>query len=188
MRARNSRRSSRRSRELGHIGKPRGLLSSRVQAVGPEHFGIVAVDCAKARSKWMLTDFYGRILLPPTHVAHTRPDLDAAVAQVRQAFAEHQLQDGLVAIERTGRYHRVVQRAFAAAGFETRILPAYLNACRWFGGKTRSIRTLRIVERIPVGVLNGEQLFEFFVDEPVLHARLGASEEPRHEHPLESGR
>jgi maltose alpha-D-glucosyltransferase/alpha-amylase len=35
--------------------------------------------------------------------------------------------------------------------FETRILPAYLNACRWFGGKTRSIRTLRIAERIPVG-------------------------------------
>ena len=34
--------------------------------------------------------------------------------------------------------------------FETRILPAYLNACRWFGGKTRSIRSLRVAERIPV--------------------------------------
>jgi maltose alpha-D-glucosyltransferase/alpha-amylase len=38
-----------------------------------------------------------------------------------------------------------------AESFETRILPAYLNACRWFGGKTRSIRVLRVVERIPVG-------------------------------------
>jgi maltose alpha-D-glucosyltransferase/alpha-amylase len=35
--------------------------------------------------------------------------------------------------------------------FETRILPDYLNACRWFGGKTRGIRTARVVERIPVG-------------------------------------
>jgi len=35
--------------------------------------------------------------------------------------------------------------------FETRILPAYLNACRWFGGKTRSIRTCKVVERIPLG-------------------------------------
>jgi transposase len=44
------------------------------------------------------------------------------VAQIRQAFADHHLADGLVAIERTGRYHRLVQRTCAAAGFETRIL------------------------------------------------------------------
>jgi maltose alpha-D-glucosyltransferase/alpha-amylase len=35
--------------------------------------------------------------------------------------------------------------------FETRILPAYLNTCRWFGGKTRGIRVCRVVERIPMG-------------------------------------
>jgi transposase len=104
------------------VAKPRGVLHPRVQLVGPEHFGIVCFDCAKARSKFLLADFYGRVLIPPTTVAHTRPDLDDAVAQVRQAFATHQLRDGLVAIERTGRYHRVVQRTFAAAGFETRIL------------------------------------------------------------------
>jgi maltose alpha-D-glucosyltransferase/alpha-amylase len=34
---------------------------------------------------------------------------------------------------------------------ETRILPAYLNSCRWFGGKTRGIRVCGIAERIPVG-------------------------------------
>ncbi len=38
-----------------------------------------------------------------------------------------------------------------AESFETRILPAYLNACRWFGGKTRGIRSARVAERIPVG-------------------------------------
>jgi transposase len=98
-----------------------------VQLVGPEHFGILCFDCAKARSKFLLADFYGRVLIPPTTVAHTRPDLDAAVAQVRQAFATHELRDGLVAIERTGRYHRLVQRVFAAAGFETRILHPFVT-------------------------------------------------------------
>src|SRR5436309_10777634 len=107
-------------RPAASVGKPRGVLHPRVQQVGPEHFGIVRFDCAKARSKFLLADFYGRILLPPTTVAHNRPALDDAIAQVRQAFATHQLHDGLIAIERTGRYRRLVQRAFAAAGFETR--------------------------------------------------------------------
>src|ERR1700681_1296160 len=109
------------------VGKPRGVLHPRLQQVGPEHFGIVCFDCAKLRSKLLLADFYGRVLIPPTVVAHNRPDLDAAVAQVRQAFATQQLQDGLVAIERTGRYHRLVQRTFAAAGFETRILHPFVT-------------------------------------------------------------
>jgi transposase len=103
------------------------VLHPRVQQVGPEHFGIVCFDCAKERSKFLLADFYGRILLPPTTVAHNRPDLDAAVAQIRHAFTEHQLRDGLIAIERTGRYHRLVQRTFAAAGFETRILHPFVT-------------------------------------------------------------
>lgn len=109
------------------VGKPRGVLHPRVQQVGPDHFGILCFDCAKARSKFLLADFYGRVLLPPTFVDHSRPALDDAVAQVRQAFADHQLTDGLIAIERTGRYHRVVQRAFAAAGFETRILHPFVT-------------------------------------------------------------
>src|SRR5438477_6052802 len=109
------------------VGKPHGVLHPRVQQVGPEHFGIVCFDCAKVRSKFLLADFYGRLLLPPTVVAHTRPDLDAAVAQIRRAFEEHHLRDGLVAIERTGRYHRLVQRTFAAAGFETRILHPFVT-------------------------------------------------------------
>ncbi|HVS34570.1 MAG TPA: transposase [Gemmataceae bacterium] len=103
------------------------MLHPRVQQVGPERFGVVCFDCAKARSKFLLADFYGRVLVPPTTVAHNRPDLDDAVARIRQAFAIHQLRDGLVAIERTGRYHRIVQRAFAAAGFETRILHPFVT-------------------------------------------------------------
>src|SRR3954452_15102017 len=122
-----TRRRPARRRPQATVGKPRGVLHPRVQQVGPDHFGIVCVDCAKARSKFLLADFYGRVLIPPTTVAHNRPDLDAAVAQVRQAFDTHQPRDGLVAIERTGRYHRLVQRTFAAAGFETRILHPFVT-------------------------------------------------------------
>ena len=127
MSATRSRQRPARRRPIDTVGKPRGVLHPRVQLVGPEHFGIVCFDCAKARSKFLLADFYGRVLLPPTVVAHNRPDLDAAVAPLRQAFTTHQLRDGLVAIERTGRYHRLVQRTFAAAGFETRIVHPFVT-------------------------------------------------------------
>jgi transposase len=116
------RRSARRSRRPTSVAKPSGSIHPRVQKAGPEHFGIVAVDCAKARSKWMLTDFYGNILTSPAVVEHTRPGLDDAVARVRRAMATHELRDLIVAIERTGHYHLPVKRAFAAAGFEARIV------------------------------------------------------------------
>jgi transposase len=109
------------------VGKPRGVLHPRVQQVGPEHFGIVCFDCHKVSSKFLLADFYGRHLIPPTVVQHNRPDLDSAIAQIRLAFEQHQIRDGVVAIERTGRYHRVVQRAFGAGGFETRILHPFVT-------------------------------------------------------------
>lgn len=117
-----SRKRSRRSGGPEHLQKPRGGFHSRVRHVGPEHFGIVSVDCARARSKWMLGDFYGKVLVPPTEVEHDRVQLDAAIAQVGQARGAHRLHEVLVAIERTGRYHQVVQRAFAAAGYETRLV------------------------------------------------------------------
>lgn len=104
------------------IHKPRGALHARVQAVGPEHFGIVSIDCAKARSKWMLANFYGTVLVPPTLLEHNQPAFQAAVHALRQAVVQHDLKDLIVAVERTGRYHRPAQHAFARAGFEVRIV------------------------------------------------------------------
>jgi len=121
-------RKRRRPRPRDVVQKPRGTFHPRVQKVGPEHFGIVAVDCAKARSKWMLADFYGHILVPPTTVEHNRTAFDAALAQLRQAIREHNLQDLLVAVERTGRYHHAPRRAFAAAGFETRVVHPFATS------------------------------------------------------------
>jgi transposase len=119
-RSRFRRRSRRRPAEF--LQKPRGLIHPRVQKVGPEHFGIVSVDPAKARSKWMLCDFYGKVLIPPNFVSHNRVELEAAVAQLRAAKEHLGLGDLLVAVERTGRYHHVVKNAFSAAGFDTRLV------------------------------------------------------------------
>ena len=77
---------ARRSRRYLTIVKPSGSLHPRVQKVGPEHFGIVAVDCAKARSKWMLADFYGRILIPPTVVEHNKQGFDSMIAEIGRAI------------------------------------------------------------------------------------------------------
>jgi transposase len=119
-----TKRNSRKSRKISPavLGKPKGVIQPRVQKVGPEHFGIVAVDCAKARSKWMLCDFYGKVLIPPTIVEHQRTTLQMATTQLREAIEEHDLKDHLVAVEMTGTYHRPVQRAFRKAGSETRLV------------------------------------------------------------------
>src|SRR5882724_6647746 len=108
------------------LQKPRGIVHPRVQAAGgPQFFGIVSIDCSKARSKWMLADFYGNVLVPPTEVAHNRVELELAVRQVREALAKSGLKDCLVAVERTGRYHHPIKNAFRAAGFETRLVHPY---------------------------------------------------------------
>ncbi len=110
------------SKSLQSIHKPRGMISPRVQKVRPERFGIVSVDCAKARSKWMLTDFFGRVLVPPTEVEHTRPCFASMINSPCAALEQAGIQDQIVVIERTGRYHRPVQRAFTKEGFEVRII------------------------------------------------------------------
>jgi transposase len=99
-----------------------------VQVVGPEHFGIVAVDCAKARSKWMLADFYGKVLVPPTTVEHQRTSLELAVCQLKEAREKHLLHDLIVCVEMTGTYHKPVWRAFRKAGFETRLVHPFASS------------------------------------------------------------
>jgi transposase len=117
-----SRRRARRHRRPTSVAKPSGSIHPRVQQAGPEHFGIVAVDCAKARSKWMLTDFYGKILITPTPVEHTRQGLADFAAAIRRAMTDHHLGDLVVAVERTGNYHLPVRRAAVAAGLEARVV------------------------------------------------------------------
>ena len=105
------------------LGRPQGAIQKRVQAVGPEKFGIVAIDCAKARSKWMLTDFYGNILSPPANVEHDRSSFQLAVLTLKQAIEKHDIKDIIVAIEMTGTYQKPPIRAFRKSGYETRLFP-----------------------------------------------------------------
>jgi transposase len=119
--ARSTRHRSRgKGRRRFELHKANGVLHPRVQAVGPDHFGLVCFDCAKARSKWILCDFYGKVLVEPTTVEHQRGQLAMAVALVNDCAQQHQLQDLVIAIERTGNYHLPVQRAFQAARFQDR--------------------------------------------------------------------
>lgn len=99
------------------LHKPNGTLHPRVKQVGPEHFGIVSVDCAKARSVWLMSDFYGNLLVEPTAVEHNRGGLELAILQVREIAEQHQLKDLVVAVERTGNYHLPIKRAFQRAIF-----------------------------------------------------------------------
>lgn len=110
------------------IGKPNGQIQQRVQDAGPEHFGIVAVDCAKRRSKWMLCNFYGKVLVEPTTVEHTGGGLREMIRQVKAACQTAGLTDVIVAVEMTGIYHKPVQRAFRKAKFDTRIVHPFASS------------------------------------------------------------
>jgi transposase len=122
-----TRTASKRGRRSHEIHKPGGTLSPRVQTVGPERFGIVCVDCAKARSKFLLADFYGKVLVPPTVIEHDRGGFEAGVQTVREAAQRHRLAVVIVAVERTGRFHTPVQAAFQTAGYEIRIVHPYMT-------------------------------------------------------------
>jgi len=109
------------------IGKPTGQIQDRVHAVGPEHFGVVAVDCAKRRSKWMLCNFYGQVLVEPSRVEHTAGGLRTMTQLVSEVCRAEALTDGIVAVEMTGVYHKPVYRAFRQAGFDTRIVHPFAS-------------------------------------------------------------
>jgi transposase len=109
------------------IDKPRGIIHPRVQSVGPEHFGIVSVDCAKASFKWMFCDFYGNILIAPSAVANNRLELEAALAQLQRVRADRDIRDLVVAIERTGRYHHLPRNAFARIVDQVRLVHPFTS-------------------------------------------------------------
>jgi transposase len=120
----------------------------------------------------MLCDFYGNVLIPPTVVAHRRPGFQEVVTRLKEAAHKHALGDVLVAVERTGRYHHPVQRAFAAAGYEARIVHPF--ATKQFrqpadpGVKTDD-KDLAAIHRCAV---NGFALAEASLDESWWELRL----------------
>jgi len=110
------------------IGKPNGQIQQRVEAVGPERFAVVAIDCAKRRSKWMLCNFYGKVIVEPTTVEHTKGGLQTLPQWIAEVCQTERLVDSIVAIEMTGIYHKPVQRAFRKTGFDTRIVHPFASS------------------------------------------------------------
>src|SRR3954468_8959755 len=81
------------------LHKPHGVIHPRVQAVGPEHFAIIAVDPAKARSKWMMTNFYGNVLIPPAEMEPHARGFRAAIDAIQRQIKISKIQDMIVVIE-----------------------------------------------------------------------------------------
>ena len=104
------------------LQKPHGVISPRVQKVGGERFAIVCVDPAKHRSEWMMADYFGNLLIEPQTVEHQSVYFKLAIEMIRQAQQQHDIHDMIVVVERTGNYHLPPKRAFAGAGFETRVV------------------------------------------------------------------
>jgi len=123
---RTSRRENRKSKSIRRqnqsLQKPNGVISPRVKKVGGEKFAIVCVDPAKHRSEWMMADYFGNLLIQPQTLEHQGPFFKSAVELIRQAQQQHHILDMIVVVERTGNYYLPPKRAFASAGFETRVV------------------------------------------------------------------
>src|SRR5210317_2062886 len=107
---------------IQNLQKPSGVIGHRVKRVGGEKFAIVCVDPAKHRSEWMMADYFGNLLIQQQTLEHQAAFFKQAVMQIREAQQQHDIQDMIVVVERTGNYHLAPKRAFAKAGFETRVV------------------------------------------------------------------
>ena len=116
------RKSKSKPRQKQSLQKPNGVISPRVQKVGGDKFAIVCIDPAKLRSEWMMADYFGNILIQPQTLEHQGPFFKSAVELIRQTQKQHHIEDMIVVVERTGNYYLSPKRAFASAGFETRVV------------------------------------------------------------------
>ncbi len=119
---RKRRKSKSKQRSRLNLQKPSGVIGPRVKTVGGEKFAIVCIDPAKHRSEWMMADYFGNLLIERQTLEHQAIFFKLAVMQIREAQQQHEIQDMIVVVERTGNYHLPPKRAFAKAGFETRVV------------------------------------------------------------------
>ncbi len=113
-------RSKSNARSRTSLQKANGVIGHRVKKVGGERFAIVCVDPAKNRSEWMMADYFGNLLIEPQTLEQQGAFFKSAVELIRQTQQQHEIQDTIIVLERTGNYHLPPKRAFANAGFETR--------------------------------------------------------------------
>ena len=81
------------SRGRLNLHKPNGGIGPRVAKVGGDRFAIVCVDPAKHRSDWMMADYFGNLLIEQQTMEHQAAFFKLAVAQIREAQRQHEIQD-----------------------------------------------------------------------------------------------
>ena len=69
-----------------------------------------------------MADYFGNVLIEHETLEHDPVHVEIAIQRIRQAVNTHRIEDLIVSIERTGSYHVALKRAFANAGFETRVI------------------------------------------------------------------
>ena len=69
-----------------------------------------------------MADYFGNLLIKPQTVEHRGVFFKLAVEMIREAQQQHDIQDTIIVVERTGNYHLPPKRAFSRAGFETRVV------------------------------------------------------------------
>ena len=92
-------RSKRRRSGRVSVHKANGVLHSRVQKVGPERFGIVCVDVGKAKSDWMLCDFYGKVHVA-RHFCSAELIRDAKVEGLKRSLKQAQIRTHQAVLQR----------------------------------------------------------------------------------------
>ena len=60
----------------------------------------------------MMADYFGNLLIEPQTLEHQAAFFKLAVAQIREAQQQHDIQDMIVVVERTGNYHLRSQTGF----------------------------------------------------------------------------
>jgi transposase len=70
----------------------------------------------------MMADYFGNLLIERQTLEHNAAFFKLAVMQIREVQQLHDIRDTIVVVERTGNYHLAPKRAFAKAGFETRVV------------------------------------------------------------------
>jgi transposase len=74
-----------------------------------------------------MADYFGNLLIEPQTLEHRAAFFKLAVERIRQAQQQHDIQDMIVVVERTGNYYLPPKRAFAGAGFDTRVVHPFVT-------------------------------------------------------------
>ena len=69
-----------------------------------------------------MADYYGNLLIEPRTLEHQAASFKLTMQLIRQTQQEHHIEDMIVVVERTENYYLPPKRAFAGAGFETRVV------------------------------------------------------------------